>query len=154
MCAPNEAFCTWSCSVPHANYHISVTTLLLACPQLQEGAAPSVADTAGNNLHSTPACCSAQQTAATALPEFCNAELHGRLCSQFDGLRWYIFHTHFLLCLKRLYCIFDCYSRFLCSLWYFLLSRWLECSTVLICSTEDLQYKSWLLVVSRKYEVL
>lgn len=65
----------------------SVTTLLLACPQLQEGAAPSVADTAGNNLHSTPACCSAQQTAATALPEFCNAELHGRLCSQFDGLR-------------------------------------------------------------------
>lgn len=89
------------------------------------------------------ACCSAQQTAATAPTESCNAELHGRLCSVFDGLKWYMFNTPFLLCVKKLFYIFDCISCFLRSLWYFVLSGLLESDTVLICSTEDLQYKSW-----------
>lgn len=66
------------------------------------------------------ACCSAQQTAATAPTESCNAELHGRLCSVFDGLKWYMFNTPFLLCVKKLFYIFDCISWFLRSLWYFL----------------------------------
>lgn len=39
MWALNETFCTPHCSVPHIlNYHIPVTILLSACPQLQVGA--------------------------------------------------------------------------------------------------------------------
>lgn len=39
MWALNETFCAPHCSVPHIlNYHIPVTILLSACPQLQVGA--------------------------------------------------------------------------------------------------------------------
>lgn len=113
---------------------LTTTSLLPHCCQPAHscrGSRAADADAAGNNLHSTSACCSAWQTAATALSESCNSDLHGRLCSVLDGWRWYMFNTHFLLCLRGLYYIFGCTSCFFVFLMIFCTAQmpWIQHSS-------------------------
>lgn len=118
LCAPNETFCTPHCSVPHM---LTTTFLLphscqpaLRCKWEQRS---SLWHRCGIKWPSASVCShTAQWTAATVLTKSRDTELHRGLYTMLAGSKWYLYQC-FLLCVRELYCVFDCVSWFPHSWW-------------------------------------
>lgn len=148
MHALNQTFCISICSIPHVNYHIPVTTLLPAWPQLQGGAEQLLLFLM---LQETTFI----QHLLAALPgqlqpqPFCPATLS---CTEGFALFWWVNIEHVLSYVWR-----DLITSFTVPHCFYVPYGILCCLDDLnpaqfsYATLKTYKYKSWLLMVSREY---